>query len=182
MRTLLRKRKVLGTIIPIVVLIVLLLVTVKPFPVIGDSMEPTLHWGQWLLTNKIAYHSHEPERGDIIIFHPLYNPKVDIIKRLIALPDDTVEVRDGVVYVNDLSLDEPYVKEPPTYIFFRMIVPENEYFVLGDNRNDAFDSHVGWTLPRQSIVGKAWLSIWPPSQWGLVAHYSLQEQLVSPAQ
>ena len=143
-------------------------------------MEPNLQEGERLLVNKVVYHFHEPERGDVIVFHPPNNPQVEYIKRIIALPGDTVEVENGVVYVNGLLSDEPYIKEPPRYTLDKREIPENEYFVLGDNRNNSSDSHTGWTMPRQNIIGKAWLSIWPPGQWGLAPNYSLQEQLASP--
>jgi len=90
-----------------------------------------------------------------------------------------LEVKNGAVYVNGSKLDEPYIKEPPTYNFQQKKIPENEYFVLGDNRNNASDSHNGCTVPRQNIIVKAGLSIWPPSEWGLVPNYSLNEQLES---
>jgi len=143
-------------------------------------MEPGLQNGQQLLINKVVYYFHEPERGDVIILHPPppYSPKTTpFIKRIIALSGDTVEVKNGVVYVNGSELDEPYIKEPPGYNFQQKKIPENEYFVLGDNRNNASDSHNGWTVPRQNIIGKTWLSIWPPSEWGLAPNYSLNEQI-----
>jgi len=145
-------------------------------------MEPGLQDEQQLLINKVVYYLHEPERGDIIILRPPppYSPQeTPFIKRIIALPGDTIEVKNGAVYVNGSKLDEPYIKEPPVYNFQQKKIPENEYFVLGDNRNNASDSHTGWTVPRQNIIGKAWLSIWPPSEWGLILNYSLSEQLES---
>ncbi len=143
-------------------------------------MEPSLQNGQQLLINKFLYYFREPERGDVIILHPPppYNPETTpFIKRIIALPGDTIEIKNGAVYVNSLKLDEPYIKEPPAYNFQQKKIPENEYFVLGDNRNNTNDSHNGWTVPRQNIIGKAWLSIWPPGEWGLVPNYSLNVHL-----
>jgi len=175
-------REILVIIIAAVAIFFLLQATVQKSSVIGYSMEPGLQDGQQLLINKVVYHLHEPERGDIIIFHPPppYSPKATpFIKRIIALPGDTIEVKNGAVYVNGSKLDEPYIKEPPTYNLQQKKIPENEYFVLGDNRNNANDSHNGWTVPRQNIIGKAWLSIWPPGEWGLVPNYSLNEQLES---
>ena len=147
----------------------------------STSMEPTLQVGQRVIVSKVSYLFHEPERGDIIIFHPPNQPEdaTPYIKRIIALPGDTVEIRDDAVYVNGQRLEEPYVKEAPAYTYPATVVPENHYFVLGDNRNVSADSHTGYTVSRDSIMGKAWLTIWPPSQWGLVPNYSLQEQLVS---
>jgi len=141
-------------------------------------MEPNFEEGQRLLINKIVYIFHQPERGDVIIFQPS-NSGADYIKRIIALPGDTVEIKGGAVYINGSKLDEPYIKDPPNYTFHQKTIPENEYFVLGDNRNNSNDSHTGWTVPDENIIGKAWLSIWPPSEWGLAHNYSFEEQLES---
>ncbi len=175
-------REILVIIIAAIVIFFLLQTTVQKSSVIGYSMEPSLQDGQQLLINKVVYYFHEPERGDVIILHPPppYSPKTTpFIKRIIALPGDTIEIKNGVVYVNGLKLDEPYIKETPTYNFQQKKIPNNEYFVLGDNRNNANDSHTGWTVPRQNIIGKAWLSIWPPGEWGFVPNYPLKEQLES---
>jgi len=140
-----------------------------------SCMEPNIHEGQRIIISKIAYKLHEPQRGDVVVFHAPLAPEEDYIKRIIALPGETVEVKDGLVYINGKALDEPYIMEPPTYTYPAKEIPENEYFVLGDNRNDSNDSHEWGTVPRENIVGKAWLSIWPPSDWGLVLNYSFQE-------
>jgi signal peptidase I len=145
-------------------------------------MEDSFHDGQRLLiiNDEIAYAFDEPERGDVIVFHPPGNRRGDYIKRIIGLPGDTVEVKMESVYVNDIKLHESYIKDPPNYTYPPIKVPENDYFVLGDNRNNSNDSHSGWMVPRQNIIGKTWLSIWPPDEWGLVSNYHLEEQLVSP--
>ena len=175
-------RDIVVTIILAIVIFVLLQTTFQTFIVVGSSMEPNFQWQQRLLINKAVYHFLEPERGDVIVFKPANNQQADYLKRIIALPSDTVEVKMRVVYVNDSPLDEPYIKEPPRYTLHKRRIPDNNYFVLGDNRNNSNDSHHDWTVPRQNIVGKVWLSIWPPNEWGLAANYSLQEQLVSPAE
>ena len=179
MRTFLREIAV--TTILAVVIFILLQTTFQTFIVVGSSMEPNFEEEQRLLINKTVYHFHEPERGDVIVFQPFENRQVDYIKRVIALSGDTVEVKTGVVYVNDSPLDEPYIKDPPAYTLPQKKIPDNNYFVLGDNRNNSNDSHNGWTVPHQNIIGKVCLSIWPPNQWGLGANYPFQEQLVSPA-
>ena len=130
-----------------------------------------------IIKDRVAYFFHEPERGDVTIFHPPGNRQGDYIKRIIGLPGDTIEIKMGAVYVNDAKLDEPYIKDPPNYTYPLTKVPENNYFVLGDNRNISNDSHSGWMLPRQNIIGEVWLSIWPLDRWGLVPKYSLAEQL-----
>ncbi len=172
-------REILGLILLAVVIFLLLQVVMPRFEVVGSSMEPTLHDGQRLLVNKALYFFREPEAGEVVVFQPPNNRRADYIKRIIALPGDVVEVKMGVVYVNGSPLDEPYIKDQPSYTLAPKEIPENSYFVLGDNRNNSNDSHKGWTVPRQNIVGKAWLSIWPPSQWGLITDYPLTEQLSS---
>ncbi len=153
-------------------------VTIQYSIVDGSSMEPNLHNGQRLLINKISYNSSPPKRGDIIIFPPphIANPNKDYIKRVIGLPGETIEIIDGVVYINGSPLDEPYIEEPTNNNLVPRIIPGNEYFVLGDNRNNSTDSRHGWTVPLSDIVGKAWLSIWPPVAWGLAPNYPLPQE------
>lgn len=157
----------------------LLQATVQNFYIDGTSMEPSFQDEQRLLVSKVAYYLHEPERGDVLVFRPPQNEQKDYIKRLIALPGDTVEVKKETVYVNDSPLEEPYILSPPRYTVEKHKIPESSYFVLGDNRNNSNDSHKGWVVPRQNIVGKAWLSIWPPGKWGLIPAYPIMESLAS---
>jgi len=144
-------------------------------------MEPSFEDGQRLLINKAVYHFHEPERGDVIVFHPPHNQQAEYIKRIIGLPSESIEIKQGTVYIykNDevFSLDEQaYIQDPPNYTFPQKETPGNNYFVLGDNRDNSNDSHTGWTVPSEDIIGKAWLSIWPPDKWGIIPNYSPQEQ------
>jgi signal peptidase I len=163
-----------------IVLYIGLTFLVQNSPVIGSSMEPTLQVsGQRLLVSRVTYWFHDPQRGDIITFHPpanWYNPTGrPFIKRIIGLPGDTVEIHDSTVYVNDIPLDEPYLdpSQPMTRTMAAVIVPDGYYFVLGDNRNVSEDSsHYRECIPRSSIIGKAWLSIWPPGTWGIAPNYT----------
>lgn len=177
-------RETLVTLILAVVIFFTLQAVVKHVWVPSSSMQPTLQIGQHLLINKVVYKFHEPERGDIAVFYLPNKPQVLYIKRLIALPGESVEIKGGIVYIHKngevFPLNEPYIKEPPSQPFAGGTIPRDEYFFLGDNRNDSGDSRNGWTVPRNNMVGKAWLSIWPPNEWGLVAQYPLEEQLVSP--
>jgi len=141
-------------------------------------METSCYEGQRLLGNKAAYIFGDPQRGDVVIFIAPDPMEGDYIKRVIALPGDTVEVKEGAVYINGFKLDEPYIKSPPGYSLEEQKIPENMYFVLGDNRNNSADSHNNWLVPRQNMIGKAWLLTWPPTEWGVVPSYSLEEQLV----
>jgi len=179
-------REVALTLVLAVVIFFGLQFTIQSFVIVGSSMYPNFQDGERLLINKVVYKLHQPERGDVIIFHPHSNLQADYIKRVIGLPGESVEIKDGVVYIHEgggdvFPLDEPYIKEPAVNNFVGDKIPEGEYFVLGDNRNNSNDSRsasVGM-VPKKDIIGKAWLLIWPPSKWGLVPHYPLEEQLAS---
>ncbi|MFC1909048.1 signal peptidase I [Chloroflexota bacterium] len=149
--------------------------TIQTFVIFMTSMTPTFQEGQRLLVNKASYFFGEPERGDVIVFDKGRNG--DYIKRIIALPGDNVEIKEGAVYINDSRLDEPYIKNPPIYTIAEREIPDNMYFVLGDNRNNSDDSHNNWLVARDNIIGKAWLSIWPIDRWDASLDYPLQEQL-----
>lgn len=169
-------RQILAVVLIAVGVFFLLQSTIQSFVVMGSSMTPSYQDGQRLLVNKVFYRIGEPEMGDVIVFQPPISRSVDYIKRIIAEPGDTVEIKDGTVYVNSVPIHEPYIKAHPSYTMSQRTIPENEYFVLGDNRNNSNDSHNGWNVDRDSIVGKVWLSIWPP---GLTPEYNLEEQLAS---
>lgn len=160
------------------VIFMLLQTTIQSSIVLGSSMEPSLEDGQRLIINKTVYYFREPARGDVVIIHPPIEPQKEYVKRIIGLPGDIIEVRNGVVYVNGSPLTEPYIKDPPRYNFSAFTVPENNYFVLGDNRNYSNDSHTGWTVTGDKIVGEAWLRIWPIHEWGTVPGYPLSEQII----
>jgi len=172
-------REILITLILAVAIFFVIQFTLQTFVVVGTSMQPSFQNGQRLVVNKAVYKFSEPERGDVIIFEPPTKSQADYIKRIIALPGDTVEIKNEAVYVNGSELDEPYIKKSPGYTIDEQEIPGDAYFVLGDNRGNSNDSHNGWVVPRQNIVGKAWLSIWPPDKWWLVPNYPLQKQLAS---
>jgi len=169
-----------------VVMFFLIQSTIQSSVVIGTSMEPNIHNGQRLLINKIAYSFHEPERGDVIVFDPPSGSELedDYIKRVIGLPGETVEIKNGIVYIHQregtvLILDESdYIADPARSPYMGTTIPDGSYFVLGDNRNNSYDSRGGWTVLSESVVGKAWLSIWPIGDWGLAPNYDLEGQQV----
>ena len=160
-------RELLETAVLTVAIFLLVRVAVQNFKVDGSSMEPSFHSGEYILVDKFDYWFHGPERGDVVVFRavPARAPNRDFIKRVIGLPGDRISVRknDGV-YVNGKRLPEGYISERPTYTFHQVTVPKNDYFVLGDNRNNSFDSS-RWTatpfLARKYIIGKAWIAYWP---------------------
>jgi signal peptidase I len=135
----------------------------------GFSMRPTLQDGEYILVNKLAYKLGEPQRGDIVVFKFPVNPEEDLIKRVIGLPGDTISVQDGVLSINGVVVDEPYINAPPAYNG-TWIVEEGDLFVLGDNRNDSRDSHQWGLLPIENVIGRAVLIYWPPNEWQVIQH------------
>ena len=170
-------REVLVTILLALLIFVAVQFTVESRVVEGTSMEPNLHTDERVLVIKASYWFGEPQRGDVIIFDSPQDPSRTLIKRVIALPGEVVEIKDGTVYITDVnddtfSLAEPYINEDPQYTYGPHVVPEDEYFVLGDNRNHSTDSHIWGTLPDENVIGRAWLIYWPLSDWQLISGYS----------
>ena len=171
-------REVGITVLIAVAVFVCLQLTVQSYIVHETCMLPNIEEGEWIMANKVCYRSSGPQRGDVIIFHPPppnEGSPQSFIKRVIGLPDETVEIKDGQVFINGIPLEEEYIMTPPNYTMSATELPEDEYFVLGDNRNNSNDSHSGWTVPRDNIIGKAWFTYWPPSKWGIIKHYSYPE-------
>lgn len=175
-------REMLQTLLLGLFIYLLLQATLQTYRVYGASMEPNLQHGQYLLISKAVYFQagsrylfHPPRRGEVVVFRLNKTQETVYIKRIIGLPGETVEVRDGKVLVNGRALAEPYLTRHPAYAFSPRVVPPGTYFVLGDNRNASADSHqweqVG-PVPAQNIVGKAWLSFWPPKALGWAPNYS----------
>ncbi len=142
---------------------------VQNFRVEGPSMTPTLENAEFLLVNKLAYLAGDPGRGDVVVLRSPRNSDEDLVKRVVALPDETVEIRAGQIYVNGRRLDEQAYQSAATSPDMPVRrVPPDAYFVLGDNRAQSRDSrHLG-TVPRGAIVGQVWLVYWPPAGFGLL--------------
>lgn len=128
----------------------------------SEAMHPTLQKYDRLIIDKLSYRFQNPQRGDIVVFLPTENIKQEnpklkdaFIKRIIGLPGDKVEVKAGKVYINDRPLQEKYITQAPQYQYGDVTVPPNSYFVLGDNRNNSYDSHFWGFVPRENIIGKA---------------------------
>lgn len=141
----------------------------------GSSMETTLSDGDNLIVDKISYRFRDPKRYEIIVFPYQYKENTYYIKRIIGLPGETVQVKDGYVYINGEQLDEHYGNElmvDPGTATEPITLGEDEYFVLGDNRNHSSDSReetVG-VINRDNLVGRAWIRIWPFSKFGVIKH------------
>ena len=138
----------------------------------GSSMLPTLHDGEFVLVNKLAYRTGTPGRGDIIVFRSTTEANLDLIKRIVGVPGDQIRIGGGRVSVNGQALDEPYINAAPNYSG-EWRVPQGYLFVLGDNRNDSSDSHMWGYLPEDNVIGKALLIYWPPPEWAMINHVPL---------
>ena len=141
---------------------------VKPFQIPSESMEPTIDPGDRILVNRLAYSYGSIERGDVIVFKAPTDPDVDFVKRVIALGGDTIEVKNGQVFINGVAQAEPYAPSMDFSNFPAQTVPEGNLFVMGDNRGDSQDSRF-WNppwLPVENVVGEAFLIYWPPSRIG----------------
>jgi signal peptidase I len=123
----------------------------------SESMLPTLKIGDRLIVDKVLFHFNGINRGDLLVFEapPASNLDEVMIKRVIGLPGDTVEIKNGIVYINGQPLDEPYEMEKPKSDFKPVTVPENSFFVMGDNRNNSYDSRFWGMVPGELIIGKA---------------------------
>ncbi len=137
----------------------------------SGSMEPTLEINDRLLIEKISYNFRKPERGDIVVFEPTdtlkeQNFRDAFIKRVIGLPGETIQVKDGRVFVNGKVIEEKYIEQEPAYDYGPAKVPEDQYLVLGDNRNNSFDSHSWGFVPRKNIIGRAAVRFWPVGRMG----------------
>jgi signal peptidase I len=183
-------REFLEAIVLAMVVFLVIQTSIQNFKVEGSSMQPTLEGGQYLLVNKLVYLRmdqdrlsrmmpfwsvnsgeqsfavHPPRRGEVIVFHFPRDPSRDFVKRVIGVPGDTVEIRNGVVLVNGQVMDEPYLTSRDNSSLSRVTIGEGEYFVLGDNRRGSNDSRNWGTVPEANILGKVWIIYWPLSQWG----------------
>lgn len=170
-------REVIGNLLYIAVVVIITFLTIRfvgqRTQVKGSSMEPTLSNADNLIVDKITYRFRDPERFDIIVFP--FDDDTYYIKRIIGLPGETVQIIDGYVYINGELLDEEYGNE----VMLRaeraevpLVLGVDEYFVLGDNRNNSTDSRyekVG-NINREDILGRAWVRIWPLSKFGVLRH------------
>ena len=182
-------REILQTVLLTLILFAGLQGTIQNVRVDGFSMRPTLDENQYLLVNKLAYSQislanlstyipfvdlgdeessylfDPPQRGDVVVFRFPIDPSRDFVKRVIAVPGDSVEIRDGNVLVNGAALKESYTLEDPRAISMsEQIMGTEEYFVLGDNRLQSNDSKNWGPVPLENIIGKVWVSYWPLSE------------------
>ncbi len=147
----------------------------------SSSMEPTLEINDRLIIEKISYRFKTPQRGDVVVFSPTdtlkeQNFKDAFIKRVIGLPGETIEVKGGKVYVNGQPIREKYIEEAPEYSYGPETVPEDQYLVLGDNRNNSYDSHYWGFVPRKNLIGRAIVRFWPFDRLGSLDETPLYQE------
>ena len=173
------KREIISTVLYLLAVVALTFLFVQfvgqRTHVNGDSMNATLEDGDNLIVDKISYRFKDPERFDIIVFPYQYQENTYYIKRIIGMPGETVQVKDGMIYIDGEVLEESYGKEVMNHAGVAadpITLGEDEYFVLGDNRNNSSDSRdpsVG-NIPEDQIVGKAFIRIWPLDKFGILRH------------
>ncbi|NLF14685.1 MAG: signal peptidase I [Anaerolineaceae bacterium] len=161
-------REVLETLVPAILIALLINVFVgQATRVEGQSMEPSLHTNQRLVVEKLSYRFHGPERFDVVVLKVASQANELLIKRVIGLPGETVEVKDGKVYIDGRPLDEPFLAgdtRPGRH--GRVVVPPLHVYVMGDNRDHSNDSRSFGPVPIDNIVGRAWISYWPLEDLG----------------
>lgn len=135
------------------------------------SMLPTIQEQDRVLVDKLVFKWTGLHRDDIIVFlpPPKAHSKEDFIKRIIGLPGETLAIKNGKVYINGTALKEPFELQPPDYSYGPVTIPANSYFVMGDNRNNSDDSHAWGFLPKQNIIGRAFIRYWPLTRFGPIS-------------
>ncbi len=189
-------REVVETLLLALLIFLAVRATVQNFKVEGRSMLPSLDNGQYIIVNKLAYAQFDmglfdflpfydagensthhlfgsPERGDVVVFEAPKYPDRDFIKRIIGVPGDKVEIRSGVVYINDEPINESYTQGATNCPCGPWYIEEGHYFVLGDHRNNSSDSRQFGPIEESSIIGKTWFSYWPLSDVGMAPNHSL---------
>lgn len=166
-------------VIALAIFVVIYRFLLQPHQVKGNSMFDNFHDGEYLLTDKISYRFNQPTRDEVIVFKAPKNEDYDYIKRIIGMPGDKVMVKDGFVYINGQKLDESGYLDSRIKTLggsfasegVVITVPENAYFVMGDNRNNSSDSREWGIVPSGNIVGKAWVRYWPLNEIGTIKKY-----------
>lgn len=152
----------------------------KTYYIPSESMAPTLQVNDRVMSDRLTQGSNSPQRGEIVIFRPpnklteMMQGAIEItnttvfVKRVVGLPGEVIEVREGKVFINNQPLPEPYLAESPDYLWGPVKIPPDAYVVFGDNRNNAFDSHFWGVVPRDHLVGKVFWRYWPPARFGAI--------------
>lgn len=173
-------------VIALSIFLIVYLFVMQPHQVNGSSMYPNFEDGEYLLTDKISYRLGEPQRGDVVVFHAPEASRCpegtgcDFIKRVIAIPGDTIDIQNNRIFVNGMPVSEPYLSDnivTQEGAFSNQgsyQLPPGNYYVMGDNRNQSSDSRAWGPVPIQNIVGKVFFRYWPPQKLGTLPNYSYE--------
>ena len=185
-------REVVEAVVLALIVFLVIQTGVRNFKVEGASMQPTLHGGQFLLVNKLVYFKLDtariscivpfwkvdrssqrfalrpPNRGEVIVFHYPRDVTKDFVKRVVGLPGETVEVREGTTYIDGQPIDEPYLTTADRSSSKLVLLDREEYYVMGDNRRGSNDSRNWGPVSEELLLGKVWFVYWPFSEMGLV--------------
>lgn len=176
-------RELFETLLLVIAIYAVVNLSTARFVVDGRSMQPNFQTDDFVIVSRLAYIMGEPERGDVVVFHYDEAGQRDFIKRIIGLPGELVEMTEGQIYIDGEPIAEPYVLELCRTVTCRdreWQLGEDEYFVLGDNRNASQDSHDFGPIKRSQIVGKAWIRYWPPESWDIIPDYDYGEPPILP--
>lgn len=157
--------------------IVVYLFIMQPNQIKGVSMEPTFENGDYIFTSKVTFKMRKPKRGDVVVFHSPRNKDIEYIKRVIALPGETVSIENQEIYINGVKINEQYVSAKTTIMpgslvqeGLPVLVPEGSLFVMGDNRPRSSDSREFGTIPQSTVVGQVFYRYFPANKMGSVKH------------
>lgn len=164
-------REIVETVALTLLIFIAIRFVIQSYRVDGPSMQPGLSTNEYVLVNKVTYLFHVPVRGDVIVFHYPGDPTKDFIKRIIGIPGDVIRTNSTDVWVNGQKLSEPYISVPANPSANTWKVPQNEYFVMGDNRDVSDDSRYWGDVPKDFIVGKAVVVYWPFNNWQVINTY-----------
>lgn len=175
-------REVVETLVLTLLIFVVIHFVVQSYHIDGTSMQPTLNSSEYVVVNKTAYMFQQPGRGDVIVFHYPLDPTQDYIKRVIGLPGDHIKTDSTHVWVDGQELNEKYISAPENPGTQQWNVPQNEYFVMGDNRPVSSDSRVWGFVPFNDIIGKAVIVYWPVPDWQVLNTFKATYLEVKPTQ
>jgi len=167
-------REAVETLLLIIGIYTLVNLATARFVVEGRSMYPSFLGEEYLIVSRLSYIVGDPDRGDVVVFHYPEDPSRDFIKRVIGLPGETVHIENGQIYINNVPISEPYIAELCETSMCQnrtWTLGDDEFFVMGDNRNASQDSRSFGAINRSHIIGRALVIYWPPSEWGIINHH-----------
>lgn len=156
------------------IFLIVYLLILRPHKIKGASMEPNFPDGEYLLTEKVSYYLNDPQRGDVVVFKPPISDD-EFIKRIVGLPEETISLKGGKIYINGKLLKEDYIADivftnPGSFLSEgeEYKIPQELYFVIGDNRPHSSDSRMWGPIDEKSMAGRSWVVYWPPKEAGKV--------------